>query len=136
MPWYSLAMPRLARLSFSAAGRERSSELTSRDDSFRRYGLILSGCVEVEVEVQVEVAASAWCGISGHDSSMVVRCVSERLNVKAPPSATGLSGLASDDEAEWPRLCSRAWPRTCACALALTMVVVLDTRSVTKACQV
>lgn len=133
-------MPRLARLSFSAAGRDRSSELTSLDDSFRRYGLILSGCVEVEVEVPVELAAAAaaaWCGISGHDSSMVVRCVSERLNVKAPPSATGLSGLASDDEAEWPRLCSRAWPRcTCACALALTMVVVLDTRGVTKACQV
>ena len=115
--------------------------MTSLDDSFRRYGLILSGCVEVEVEVQVEVAAAAaaaaWCGISGHDSSMVVRCVSERLNVKAPPSATGLSGLASDDEAEWPRLCSRAWPRcTWPCALALTMVVVLDTRGVTKACQV
>lgn len=34
--------------------------------------------------------------------------VSERLNVKRPWSATGLSGLVKD-EAELPRLCRRAW---------------------------
>ena len=91
-PLYSLTMPRLARLSFSAAGRERSKEFASLDDSFRRYGLILSGCEDVEADM---------CrGISFQDSSMVVLGVSDRLNVKAPPSATGLSGLANDEEAE------------------------------------
>ena len=91
-PLYSLAIPRLARLSFSAAGRERSRELASLDDSLRRYGLILSGCDEAE--------AGMCRDISVQDSSMVVLGVSDRLNVNAPPSATGLSGLANDDEAE------------------------------------
>src|SRR5690242_3006027 len=109
-------MLRLARPSFSAAGRERSSEFASLDPSLRRYGLILRGFEAADADM--------WRGIAAQDSSMVVLGVSERLKVKAPPSATGLSGLASDDEAEWPRLCRRAWPE-CACALALTMVVVL-----------
>jgi hypothetical protein len=86
-------MPRHARLSFSAAGRERSKALLSLDDSFRKYGLILSGCEEV---------TAGMCRGSAvvQDSSMVVLGVSDRLNVKAPESATGLSGLARDDEAE------------------------------------
>jgi hypothetical protein len=49
-PPYS-AMPSPARPSFSAAGRDRSSELLSLEESFRRYGLILSGFDEVAVGI-------------------------------------------------------------------------------------
>lgn len=37
-------MPSPASPSFSAAGRDRSMELLSLEESLRRYGLILSGC--------------------------------------------------------------------------------------------
>ena len=90
-PSYSLKV-RPARFSFSAAGRERSRPLLSFDDNFRRYGLILRGCEEP--------AAGMCRGTSIQDSSMVVLGVSDRLNVNAPPSATGLNGLARLDEAE------------------------------------
>ena len=94
-PSYSLKL-RPARFSFSAAGREKSRPLLSFADNFRRYGLILRGCDET--------AAGMCRDDSIQGSSMVVLGVSDRLKVNAPPSATGLSGLARLEEAEWPRL--------------------------------
>jgi hypothetical protein len=104
-------MPRPARPSFSAAGRERSSPLCcSLDDSFRRYGLILSWCDD-----GVAVGMGRCGSIQG--SSYVVLGVSERLNVKDPELRAGLRGPVTP-EAEFPLL----WRRACdARSLAITM---------------
>jgi hypothetical protein len=92
-------MPKPARPSFSAAGRERSRPLwVSLDDSLRRYGLILSG-------VAVGIGR---CGSVQGPSSYVTLGVSERLKVKVPELRGGLSGLVML-EAEFPLLWRRAW---------------------------
>lgn len=106
-------MPKPARPSFSAAGRERSSPLLcSLDDSFRRYGLILSWC-------DVVAAGMGRCG-SIQGSSYVVFGVSERLKAKDPELRAGLSGPVMLD-AEFPLLCRRAWFEGACAALSLAM---------------
>lgn len=108
-------MPKPARPSFSAAGRDRSSPLlASLADSLRRYGLILLWCNVVAVGM-------GRCG-SVQGSSKVVLGVSLRLNVKVPELRGGLSGLVML-EAEWALLWRRAWLAGACDDLSLAMAM-------------